>query len=82
MIVRTKHTALFTCWCIALIAVLPLVTAVFGSRIDQAALSWPIYFGLADMLCLLRKPGNRHELVALLYNVLVFTGLVGYLISQ
>ena len=159
MIVRIKHTSLFTGWCIALIAVLPLVTAVFGSRFDQAALSWPmywkwfifwgmgirlffkgvklastpqstslnlssfktresyllllelgfanmalgsmgilsvindqwrliaaiagaIYFGLADMLRLLRKPGNRHELVALLYNVLVFTGLVGYLISQ
>ncbi len=146
-------------WCIALIAVLPIGSALFEARVDQLALNWPtywkwfifwgvgmrlffkgvklasapqftglnlssfknretyllllelgfanmalgsmgilsvindqwrliaaiagaVYFGLADMLRLLKKPGSRHELVALLYNVLVFAGLVGYLIFQ
>ncbi len=45
-----------------------------------AAIAGAIYFGLTDMLRLLKKPGSRHELAALLYNVLVFAGLVGYLI--
>jgi hypothetical protein len=159
MIVKTKHTALFTVWCITLIAVFPLVAAVLESRIDHVVFNWPtywkwfifwglgirlffkgiklastpqftglslssfknrdsyllllelgfanmalgsmgilsvindqwrliaaiagaIYFGLADMLRLLKKPGGRHELVALIYNLLVFAGLVGYLVSQ
>jgi hypothetical protein len=159
MIVKTKHTALFTVWCIALIAVLPIAAAALESRADQQALSWPIYwkwfifwgvgirlffkgvklastpqftglslssfknresyllllelgfanmalgsmgilsvindqwrliaaiagaiyFGLADMLRLLKKPAGRHELVALVYNLLVFVGLVAYMVSQ
>jgi hypothetical protein len=159
MIAKTKHTALFTFWCIALLFVLPIVAAALESRIDHVVLNWPtywkwfifwglgirlffkgvklastprftglslssfknrdsyllllelgfanmalgsmgilsvindqwrliaaivgaIYFGLADMLRLLNKPGGRHELVALIYNVAVFAGLVGYLVSQ
>jgi hypothetical protein len=159
MIVKTKHTALFTVWCIALIAVLPIAAAALESRTDQLALSWPIYwkwfifwgvgirlffkgvklastpqftglslssfknresyllllelgfanmalgsmgilsvindqwrliaaiagaiyFGLADMLRLLKKPTGRQELVALVYNVLVFVGLVAYMVAQ
>ena len=159
MIVKTKHTALFTVWCIALVVVLPMAAAVLESRIDQEVLNWPtwwkwfifwgvgirlffkgiklasapqftglslssfsnresyllllelgfaimalgsmgilsvindqwrliaaiagaIYFGLADMLRLLKKPDSRHELVALIYNLFVFAGLVGYLVSQ
>jgi hypothetical protein len=158
MIAKTKHTTLFTIWCIALIAVLPIAAAALESRLDQLALSWPIYwkwfifwgvgirlffkgvklastpqftglslssfknresyllllelgfanmalgsmgilsvindqwrliaaiagaiyFGLADMLRLLKKPTGRHELVALVYNVLVFVGLVVYMVS-
>ena len=159
MIAKTKHTTLFTVWCIALIAVLPIAAAALESRVDQLALSWPIYwkwfifwgvgirlffkgvklastpqftglslssfknresyllllelgfanmalgsmgilsvindqwrliaaiagaiyFGLADMLRLLKKPAGRHEGVALVYNVLVFVGLVAYMVSQ
>jgi len=159
MIAKTKHTALFTAWCILLVAVLPIFAAAIESCIDHVGLNWStywkwfifwgvgihlffkgiklasapqftglslssfknseryllllelgfanmalgsmgilsvindqwrliaaiaaaIYFGLADMLRLLKKPGGRHELVALLYNLLVFAGLVGYLISQ
>ena len=159
MIAKTKHTALFTVWCIALLAVLPIAAAALESRIDNVVLNWPtyskwfvfwgvgirlffkgiklasapqitglslssfknresyllllelgfanmalgsmgilsvindqwrliaaiagaIYFGLADMVRLLKKPDGRHELVALIYNVLVFAGLVGYLVSQ
>jgi hypothetical protein len=140
MIAKTKHTALFTVWCIALLFVLPIATAVLESRIDHvvlnlstywkwyifwgvgirlffrgviltsapqqmelgfanmalgsmgilsvindqwrliAAIAGTIYFGLTDMLRVIKKPGSRHELVALLYNLLVFVGLVGYLI--
>ena len=159
MIAKTKHTTLFTIWCIALIAVLPIAAAALESRVDQLPLSWPIYwkwfifwgvgirlffkgvklastpqftglslssfknresyllllelgfanmalgsmgilsvindqwrliaaiagaiyFGLADMLRLLKKPAGRHEGVALVYNVLVFVGLVAYMVSQ
>ena len=159
MTVKTKNTVLFTAWCIALVAILPIASAALESRIDQTALNWPIYwkwfifwglgirlffkgirlasapqytglslssfsnrecyllllelgfanmalgsmgilsvindqwrliaaiagaiyFGLADMLRLLKKPNGRHERVALIYNLLVFAGLVGYLISQ
>jgi hypothetical protein len=159
MVVKTKHTALFTVWCIALIAVLPITAAGLESRVDHVVLNWPtywkwfifwgmgirlffkgvklastpqftglslssfknresyllllelgfanmalgamgilsvindqwrliaaiagaIYFGLADMLRLLTKPDGRHELVALIYNLLVFAALAGYLISQ
>ena len=158
MIAKTKHTTLFTIWCIALIAVLPIAAAALESRLDQLALGWPIYwkwfifwgvgirlffkgvklastpqftglslssfknresyllllelgfanmalgsmgilsvindqwrliaaiagaiyFGLADMLRLLKKPAGRHEGVALVYNVLVFVGLVAFMVS-
>ena len=158
MIVKTKHTTLFTVWCIALIAVLPIAAAALESRVDQLALTWPlywkwfifwgvgirlffkgvklastpqftglslssfknresyllllelgfanmalgsmailsvindqwrliaaiagaIYFGLADMLRLLKKPAGRHEGVALVYNVLVFVGLAAFMVS-
>ena len=47
-----------------------------------AAIAGAIYFGLADMLRLAKKPVGRHELVALIYNLLVFVGLVCYLISS
>jgi hypothetical protein len=159
MKVKTNHTTLFTIWCIALIAVLPIGSALLEARIDQvplnyanywkwfifwgvgirlffkgvrlastpqitglsvssfknresyllllelgfanmalgsmgilsvindqwrliAAIAGAVYFGLADMLRLLKKTGSRHELVALVYNVLVFAGLVVYLIFQ
>ena len=159
MTVKTKHTTLFTIWCIALIAILPIAAAATESRFDQASLTWTIYwkwfifwgvgirlffkgvklastpqftglslssfknresyllllelgfanmalgsmgilsvindqwrliaaiagaiyFGLADMLRLLKKPAGRHERVALVYNVLVFVGLVAYMVSQ
>jgi hypothetical protein len=49
-----------------------LITAIAGA----------IYFGLADMLRLLQKPNGRHELVALIYNILVFSGLVAFMVSQ
>jgi hypothetical protein len=157
MIVKSKHTAMFTVWCIALLFVFPIVSAAFESRFDQVVLNWPtywkwfifwsvgirlffkgvklastpqftglslssfknresylvllelgfanmalgsmgilsvingqwrliaaiaaaIYFGLSDMLRFLKKPGSLHELVALLFNLLVFAGLVSYLV--
>ena len=159
MIVKNNHTTLFTIWCIALVAVLPIAAAALESRIDHLALNWPtywkwfifwglgirlffkgiklastpqytglslssfknresyllllelgfacmalgsmgilsvindqwrliaaiggaIYFGLSDMLRVIKKPGGRHELVALIYNIVVLVGLAGYLISQ
>jgi hypothetical protein len=159
MIVKTNHTTLFTIWCIALIAVLPITSAAFETHIDQTILSWPIYwkwfifwgvgirlffkgirlastpqitglnlssfknresyllllelgfanmalgamgilsvindqwrliaaiagaiyFGLTDMLRLLKKTDGRHERVALIYNILVFSGLVAFMVSQ
>ncbi len=159
MIVKTKHTTLFTIWCIALLAVLPIAAALLESRIDQVDLSWPnywkwfifwgvgirlffkgiklastpqfaglslssfknresyllllelgfanmalgsmgilsvindqwrfiaaiagaIYFGLTDMLRLSKKTDGRHERVALIYNILVFSGLVAFMVSQ
>ena len=159
MILKTKHTALFTAWCIALLAVFPIAAATLESHIDHVVLNWPtwwkwfifwglgirlffkgvklastpqftglslssfknresyllllelgfanmalgsmgilsvindqwrliaaiggaIYFGLSDMLRVIKKPGGRHELVALIYNIVVLVGLAGYLISQ
>ena len=159
MKVKTNHTTLFTIWCIALIAVLPITAALIESRIDQvplnyanywkwfifwgvgirlffkgvrlastpqmtglsvssfrsresyllllelgfanmalgsmgilsvindqwrliAAIAGAIYFGLADMLRLLKKTDGRHERVALIYNILVFLGLVAFMVSQ
>jgi hypothetical protein len=159
MIAKTRHTALFTVWCIALVAVLPITAAALESHMDHAPLDWSIYwkwfifwavgirlffkgvklastpkftglslssfsnresyllllelgfanmalgsmgilsvlndqwrliaaiagaiyFGLADMLRLSKKPNGRHELVALIYNLLVLAGLAGYLISS
>ena len=159
MKVKTNHTTLFTIWCIALIAVLPITAALLESRIDQvplnsasywkwfifwgvgirlffkgvrlastpqitglsvssfrsresyllllelgfanmalgsmgilsvindqwrliAAIAGAIYFGLADMLRLLKKTDGRHERVALVYNILVFLGLVAFMVSQ
>jgi hypothetical protein len=159
MIVKTNHSTLFTIWCIALVAVLPIAAALLEARVDEIPLTWPIYwkwfifwgvgirlffkgirlastpqftglslssfknresyllllelgfanmalgsmgilsvindqwrliaaiagaiyFGLADMLRLLKKPTGRHELVALAYNLLVFVGLVGYMVTQ
>jgi hypothetical protein len=41
-----------------------------------------IYFGLADMLRLMKKTDGRHEQVALIYNILVFSGLVAFMVSQ
>ena len=158
MTVKTRHTTLFTVWCIALVAVMPIAAATLESRIDHVVLDWPIfwkwflfwglgirlffkgvklastpqstglslssfksrdsyllllelgfanmalgamgilsvindqwrliaaiagaiYFGLSDMLRLVKKPGDRHELVALGYNLLAFAGLVAYLIT-
>ena len=146
MTAKTNHTTLFTIWCIALIAVLPITAALLESRIDQvslnsanywkwfifwgvgirlffkgiklastpqshltllelgfanmalgsmgilsvindqwrliAAIAGAIYFGLADMLRLLKKTDGRHERVALVYNILVFLGLVAFMVSQ
>jgi hypothetical protein len=159
MTVKTKHTTLFTIWCIALIAVLPMAAAATESRFDQVPLTWTIYwkwsifwgvgirlffkgiklastpqftglslsgfknresyllllelgfanmalgsmgilsvindqwrliaaiagaiyFGLADMLRLMKKTDVRHERVALIYNILVFLGLVAFMVSQ
>ena len=65
MIVKTKHTALFIIWCIALIA----------------AIAGAIYFGLSDRLRLLQKPAGRHERIALTYNLLAFACLMAYLVS-
>ena len=158
MIAKIKHTTLFTVWCIALIAVLPVTAALLESHADQAAFGWTIYwkwfifwsvgirlffkgvrlastsqytglhlssfrnrdsyllllelgfanmalgamgilsvindqwrliaaiagaiyFGLADLLRLLKKPIGRHEQVALVCNLLAFAGLVAYLVS-
>jgi hypothetical protein len=158
MIVKTKHTALFTVWCIALIAVLPVTAALLEARADGTPLDWPIYwkwfifwsvgfrlffkgvrlastqqatglslssfrnresyllllelgfanmslgamgilsvindqwrliaaiagaiyFGLSDLLRLLKKSAGCHERVALTYNLLAFAGLMAYLVS-
>ena len=158
MNLKTKHTALFTIWCIALITVLPITATWLESRVDETPPTWPIYwkwfifwsvgfrlffkgvrlastprvtglsllsfsnresyllllelgfanmalgvmgilsvindqwrpiaaiagaiyFGLSDLLRLLKKPAGRHEKVALAYNLLAFAGLVGYLVS-
>src|SRR6202012_2092876 len=56
MIAKTKHTALFTVWCIALLFVLPIATAVLESRIDHVVLSlstywkWYIFWGVGIRL--------------------------------
>jgi hypothetical protein len=47
-----------------------------------AAIAGAIYFGLTDMLRLLKKTDDRHERVALIYNILVFSGLVAFMVSQ
>jgi hypothetical protein len=47
-----------------------------------AAIAGAIYFGLANMLRVLTKTGGCHELVTLIHNILVFSGLVAFLISQ
>jgi hypothetical protein len=47
-----------------------------------AAIAGAIYFGLTDMLSLLKKTDGRHERVALIYNILVFSGLVAFMVSQ
>ena len=47
-----------------------------------AAIAGAIYFGLTDMLRLLKKTNSRHERVALVYNILVFLGLVAFMVSQ
>jgi uncharacterized protein DUF6790 len=47
-----------------------------------AAIAGAIYFGLTDMLRLLKKTDGRHERVALIYNILVFSGLVAFMVSQ
>jgi hypothetical protein len=46
-----------------------------------AAISAGVYYGLADMIYLVKRPMGQIELVKLLYNLIVFIGLFLYVVA-
>jgi hypothetical protein len=46
-----------------------------------AAISGGVYYGLADMIHLVKKPMGQMDMVQLFYNLIVFVGLVLYVVT-